>query len=204
MRSGSTPPTSRSRIFGNGSSSVSATAPAIDTNWHHIVATYDEATAKVYVDGVLKASANSNIQLTANSQPLLIGRTTDNNRIFGGTLDEVAVYPTALSAARIQAHYTAATSVDTTPPAVTLTTPSRRKRRRADTDLRRAGRHRRRRPQHRDPADLQREHHRRAARADADDERERGLVVGERLARARRRHLHRARSSRRMAPETSG
>ena len=110
--------------FGNGSSSISATAPAIDTNWHHIVATYDEATAKVYVDGVLKASANSNIQLTANSQPLLIGRTTDNNRIFGGTLDEVAVYPTALSAARIQAHYTAATSVDTTPPAITLTTPA--------------------------------------------------------------------------------
>ena len=103
-------------IFGNGSTSVNVYAPAIDTNWHHIVATYDEATARVYVDGVLKVSTNSTVQLTANSQPLLIGRTTDNVRIFGGTLDEVAVYPTALSAARIQAHYTAATSVDTTPP----------------------------------------------------------------------------------------
>jgi hypothetical protein len=111
-------------IFGNGSSSVSAYAPAIDTNWHHIVATYDNATARVYVDGVLKVSTNSSVQLTANSQPLLIGRTTDNLRIFGGTLDEVAVYPTALSATRIQAHYTAATSVDTSPPAVTLTTPT--------------------------------------------------------------------------------
>jgi hypothetical protein len=109
--------------FGNGSSSISATAPAIDTNWHHIVATYDETTAKVYIDGVLRASANSNIQLTTNTQPLLIGRTTDNNRIFGGTLDEVAVYRTALSAARIGAHYQRANAGDTIPPVVTLSTP---------------------------------------------------------------------------------
>ena len=121
------PPTSPSRSSATAATATppsASTAPAIDTNWHHVAATYDEATARVYVDGVLRASTNSNIQLTANSQPLLIGRTTDNVRIFGGTLDEVAVYPTALSAARIQAHYTAATSVDTTPPAVTLTTPS--------------------------------------------------------------------------------
>ncbi|HET6694917.1 MAG TPA: LamG domain-containing protein, partial [Gaiellaceae bacterium] len=111
-------------FFGNGSSSVGAYAPAIDTNWHHIVATYDNATAKVYIDGVLRVSTSSSIQLSANTQPLLIGRTTDNIRIFGGTLDEVAVYPSALSAARIQAHYTAATSVDTTPPSVTLTQPA--------------------------------------------------------------------------------
>ena len=78
-------------------------------------ATYDEATAKVYIDGVLRASTNSNLQLTANTQPLLIGRTTDNLRIFGGTLDEVAVYRTALSAARIGAHYQRANRSDTDP-----------------------------------------------------------------------------------------
>ena len=42
-------------VFGNGSSSVSVYAPAIDTTWHHIVATYDNATAKVYIDGILKS-----------------------------------------------------------------------------------------------------------------------------------------------------
>ena len=98
-------------------------APAIDTNWHHIAATYDEATAKVYIDGVLRASTNSNLQLKANTQPLLIGRTTDNNRIFGGILDEVAVYTTALSATRIQAHYQKGTAADPVPPVVTLSTP---------------------------------------------------------------------------------
>ena len=103
---------------------MSVYAPAIDTNWHHIVATYDNATAKVYIDGILKASATSSVRLTANTQQLTIGRSTDNARIFGGTLDEVAVYPSALASARIQAHYTAATSVDTTAPSVTLTTPA--------------------------------------------------------------------------------
>jgi hypothetical protein len=102
---------------------VAVYAPAIDTNWHHIVATYNNATARVYIDGVLRASTDSNLQLKANTQPLLIGRTTDNLRIFGGILDEVAVYPTALSATRIQAHYQKGTAADPVPPVVTLSTP---------------------------------------------------------------------------------
>ena len=111
-------------VVGNGSTSVGAYAPAIDTNWHFVAATYDNATAKVYVDGVLKVSASSTVRLTANSQPLLIGRTTDNVRIFGGTIDEPAVYTTALSASQIQSHYSAATATDTAAPTVTLTTPA--------------------------------------------------------------------------------
>ena len=90
-------------IFGNGSTSFSVYAPAIDTNWHHIVATYDNSAGKVYIDGILKASATSTVRLTANTQQLTIGRSTDNLRVFGGLLDEVAVYPTALASARIQA-----------------------------------------------------------------------------------------------------
>jgi large repetitive protein len=111
--------------FGNGSSSIGVTSTTVlDTNWHHVAATYDNATAKIYVDGVLTASASSSVQLTASTGSLVIGRTPDNVRIFGGLLDEVAVYRAALTAARIQAHYNAGTSVDTTPPAVTLTTPA--------------------------------------------------------------------------------
>jgi hypothetical protein len=111
--------------FGNGTSTVSVTSPtALDTNWHHVVATYNNASAKIYVDGALKTSVSSSVQLTSNTQALTIGRSTDNVRIFGGLLDEVAVYPTALSASRIQAHYGAATSFDATAPAVTLTSPT--------------------------------------------------------------------------------
>ena len=110
-------------IFGNGSTSFSVYAPAIDTNWHHIVATYDNSVGKVYVDGILKASATSTVRLTANTQQLTIGRSTDNLRVFGGLLDEVAVYPTALASARIQEHYQKANAIDNIAPIVTLSTP---------------------------------------------------------------------------------
>ena len=103
-------------IFGNGSTWFSVYAPAIDTNWHHIVATYDNSAGKVYVDGILKASATSTVHLTANTQQLPIGRSTDNLRVFGGLLDEVAVYPTALASARIQAHYQTGTRLTTSHP----------------------------------------------------------------------------------------
>ena len=111
-------------FFGNGSSSVGVYGPAIDTNWHHVAATYDNATAKMYVDGVLQASVNSNINLTANTGALTIGRTTDNNRIFGGLLDEPAVYRATLSAARIQAHFAKGNAIDNVAPVVTLSTPT--------------------------------------------------------------------------------
>ena len=100
------------------------TAPAaIDTNWHHLVATYDEANAKIYVDGVLKATAASNVPLTANTQALTIGRSVDGLRVFGGLIDEVAVYTSALSLSSIQAHYQSANTLDSTAPVVVLSTP---------------------------------------------------------------------------------
>ena len=36
----------------------------LDTNWHYVAATYDNATAKLYVDGALAAQASSTIHLT--------------------------------------------------------------------------------------------------------------------------------------------
>jgi hypothetical protein len=115
-------------IFGNGSSSLNLYAPSIDTNWHHLAATYDNATAKIYIDGVLRASANSSIRLTPNTRQLVIGRSLDNLRIFGGRIDEVAIYATALSSARIEAHFNRASTPpvggDTTPPTIVLAAPA--------------------------------------------------------------------------------
>jgi hypothetical protein len=71
----------------------------------------------------LRASATSSVRLTSNTQPLTIGRTTDNLRIFGGVIDEPAVYRSALSASRIQLHYEKGNAIDSVPPVVTLTTP---------------------------------------------------------------------------------
>ena len=110
--------------FGNGSSyaTVASTGP-IDTAWHHVVATYAAGSAKLYLDGVLNASSTSSVQLTPNTLALNVGRESANNYFFGGSLDEVAVYGTALSAARIQQHYAAGTGIEIQPPAPTLTTP---------------------------------------------------------------------------------
>src|SRR4029453_11221892 len=95
--------------FGNGTSYVAGGSPAPDTNWRHVVATYDNATARLYIDGAPQDSASSTVQLTPNTLPLNFGRAQGTTSyMFGGKLDEVAVYNSILSPTRIQAHYHAA------------------------------------------------------------------------------------------------
>jgi Concanavalin A-like lectin/glucanases superfamily/Bacterial Ig-like domain len=108
-------------FFGNGLAyaSISSATP-LDTNWHHVAATYDNATIRLYIDGALNASGAASVQLTPNTQPMNVGRDQFNSYYFGGRLDEVAVYPTALSAARISRHYEIGSGVDVAPPAVTI------------------------------------------------------------------------------------
>src|SRR5262245_4023813 len=111
--------------FGNGTTFVSVSSAALDTSWHHVVATYDNATARLYIDGTLRGSASSTVQLTPNTLPLNMARAQGVSSYFlGGRLDEVAVYPSVLSAARIQAHYDAARRTDSRAPTVTLTSPA--------------------------------------------------------------------------------
>ena len=110
--------------FGNGTTYATAfSSVALDTNWHQVVATYDNATAKVYVDGVLRGSATSTVALTPNTSPLLGVRTVSNGTYYGGLLDELAVYTSVLPLARIQVHYQKAYA-DLTPPVVTLSAPA--------------------------------------------------------------------------------
>jgi hypothetical protein len=109
--------------FGNGTTYVSVAAPAaLDTGWHHVVATYNNATARLYVDGAQVASVNSTVQLTPNASPLYMARSSSGSYSSGVDLDEVAIYPTVLSAARIAAHFSAART-DGEAPTVTLTSP---------------------------------------------------------------------------------
>jgi hypothetical protein len=75
---------------------------------HHVVATYDDQTTTMYlyVNGVLIEQQVSTRQLANNPTELRIG-----SRMRDVVLDEVAVYPTALSLARVQAHYAAGTGL---------------------------------------------------------------------------------------------
>jgi hypothetical protein len=46
---------------------------SFDTNWHHVAASYDGSTLKLYVDGALTGSLNRAVTVATNSKDLLIG-----------------------------------------------------------------------------------------------------------------------------------
>jgi hypothetical protein len=86
------------------------TTSDIGTGTHHVVATKNGSDVHLYVDGVEATTGTlNNLTCTDNSSPLVIGGDWDIGRNNNGTIDEVAVYPTALSSARIAAHYAAGT-----------------------------------------------------------------------------------------------
>ena len=105
VRSGST-----NYIATNGSTSDN------DGNWHHIVGVFGSSTALIYRDGAQVGSVAGPATInasTANSFAVVIasreaGAGVDSGaQYFPGDIDEVAIYGSALSAARIAAHYAA-------------------------------------------------------------------------------------------------
>lgn len=97
--------------FGNGNAqtyySAVSSASVNDGNWHHIVGVIRDTGYEIYVDGSLSGSyAVSRGASTDYNQAVIAGWLAGvDNHI--GFIDECAVYPTALSAARIAAHYAA-------------------------------------------------------------------------------------------------
>jgi RHS repeat-associated protein len=105
---------------GNGTNSQTVTsAAAVDTNWHHIVATFASGSLKLYLDGSLSASATASFSTTAtNSSTLDVGRAGSSN-YYGGSLDEIAIYGSVLTATQIADHHTKGTSTPPGPQTVT-------------------------------------------------------------------------------------
>lgn len=80
-------------------SDCDGTTAVNDDQWHHVAATYDQETLKVYVDGELDGEISSpNKVLENNQEPLRIGHAggTGGYR-YVGLMDEVAIYNIALS-----------------------------------------------------------------------------------------------------------
>lgn len=100
----------------NGVNSVQAlTAPVLDGNFHHVAVVLNRAVSSlgIYLDGILQqTNALGSLASIANSGHFFIGHQSldvpgTTGVPFNGVLDEMAVYNRALSAAEIQAIYSA-------------------------------------------------------------------------------------------------
>lgn len=97
---------------------VVSPASYADGRWHHVVATLGAASPtngmRLYVDGTLVASRLDTTSAQSYSGYWRIGfdnlaswGSAPSNHYFAGDLDEVAIYPTTLTATRVAAHYNA-------------------------------------------------------------------------------------------------
>jgi hypothetical protein len=93
-----------------------STTPAANGRYH-CVETYDGASVRLYVDGSVQATqaVTGTLYYTIGQKGLGIGAYADGDAqngdvVFAGTIDDVAIYATALAPDRISAHFAAATN----------------------------------------------------------------------------------------------
>ncbi|THG30789.1 PKD domain-containing protein [Naasia lichenicola] len=100
-----------------------------DGAWHYVVATQSSDGMKLYVDGVL-VGTNGNTGAENSTNYWRVGGDTTwggaSSSYLRGSIDEVAVYPAALSASAIASHFNAALPANTAPTAAFTSTTTDR------------------------------------------------------------------------------
>ncbi len=117
-------------LQGGSWKSVMSTDAFTDTNWHHIVGTYDGSKITIYVDGIAKATSLSTGTIDSSAYNLGIGNYVQlpgvpepTSNYFGGLIDGVRIYSKGLSATEVQGLYSSQpTSAPT--PVTTSSAPS--------------------------------------------------------------------------------
>ncbi len=99
-------------FYQNGTTpAITLSAPITTAGvWTHIVLTFDGTTATLYTNGVVASSGVPAGYVPNVNAPFSVGERSDIAFNWPGNVAEVAMYPGALSQARVTAHYTAATS----------------------------------------------------------------------------------------------
>jgi RHS repeat-associated protein len=87
-----------------------STGAITNTSWHHVAVTKNGGTVNFYIDGAAAGAATGLGNISDTTTALMIGIDKEwvsntTSYPWKGLLDELAIYPSALSAARIQAHY---------------------------------------------------------------------------------------------------
>jgi hypothetical protein len=92
-------------IFGAGFGNEVSSGQDLPLNtWTHIIGTFDGTTFRIYMNGVLTATASGS--LGATSAPLILGGSGTCPK-FGGKLDEVSIYNRALTQDEISSIFNA-------------------------------------------------------------------------------------------------
>ncbi len=110
-------------VYTGSSQVITSSASYNDGSWHHVVATQDSSGMKLYVDGNLVAQGTTTTAETGDGFWRIgggnLGGWPDqpSNLYFAGKIDEVAVYPAALSATRVAEHRAIGIN-DTTAPSI--------------------------------------------------------------------------------------
>jgi hypothetical protein len=88
-----------------------------DGNWHHVVATLSSGGSDIYIDGVLEASNNRSVAYHYNPYGSVgywrvggdttTGMNGANDETLVASIDNPAIYTTALTPAQVAAHYSA-------------------------------------------------------------------------------------------------
>jgi endo-beta-N-acetylglucosaminidase D len=89
--------------IGNNTPKLASVARLTAGIWTHIAATYDGATMKLYINGVLDNSQATTGSVIANA-PFSLARNNSNSRCLDGRLDEVRAWTRALTATEIAAN----------------------------------------------------------------------------------------------------
>ena len=95
-------------VYNNGMYTVNTAQSLNDGQWHHVVGSLDSSGVTLYVDGK-RIGRNAG---TTTAQPYegywRIGGDSawSGNPYFNGDIDDVAIYPSALSLTQVQKHYT--------------------------------------------------------------------------------------------------
>jgi hypothetical protein len=90
---------------GGVSDFATSTTALTPGTWYHVVGTYDGTNMRVYINGALEKTRASSRAVGSTVISTRISHSTAGQ--FGGSMDEVAIYTSALSAQQIGEHYAA-------------------------------------------------------------------------------------------------
>jgi hypothetical protein len=102
-------------LSASSSVSINTSSAYNDGNWHHIVGVYDPSgNFKIYVDGSQQATSSTSLSMGNSSNALILGKKYDTSSdFFNGSLDQVRIYSSALSASDITKLYNESSQIPT-------------------------------------------------------------------------------------------